>query len=76
MPYFVAYFWPPNPNVPYERLYMRLGAVPSDQVQTIRQKMESEVVPELILWIRAIVSLPPNSPIRREQQEFRRILSR
>lgn len=73
-PYFRASFWPPNPNVSYERLYMTLGAVPSEHVHEICQRMESQIVPEMIRWIQGIISLPPNSPIRRETQEFSRFL--
>ena len=28
---FDAHFWPPNPNVPKERLYVRAGSVPVDR---------------------------------------------
>jgi hypothetical protein len=72
--FFDAFFYPLRPNVPYERLYVRAGAVPSIRKQFARQYLEGMVVPQFIAWVQGIVSLPPNSPVRREQQCFWRDL--
>ena len=67
-----AYFWPPKPYAPQERLYVRAAAVPAAQASVARQHMEDIVIPELIVWILDIISRAPNSPVRREEQYFRR----
>ena len=67
---FDAYFWPPNPNVPYERLFVRIGYVPSEQAQAARDRMDREALPALITWICNILAQDPKSPIRSEQQRL------
>jgi hypothetical protein len=67
---FDAYFYPPNLNVPYERLYIRVGSVPAEQTQAARTRMYSDVLPALIKWIGNILAQDINSPVRREQQNF------
>ena len=68
--YFLAYFWPPNPNVRHERLYITAGAVPSAEAFASREHMDSCVLPRFALWVNHLLSLPLNSPIRREKQIF------
>jgi hypothetical protein len=70
--FFDAHFWPPSPNVPYERLYVRAAAVPAAQARGARQYIEGTVVPELIAWLQDIISRAPNSPVRREKHYFYR----
>ena len=67
---FTAYFWPPRPNVPHDRFFIRAGCVPNAQAKDTRILVESEVVPEFIAWASNILSLPSNSPIRRSDQVF------
>jgi hypothetical protein len=67
-----AYFWPPNPNIDCERLYVRVGAVPSREAHWAREFLESIAIPELVAWAQQIASLPINSPVRRETQHFSR----
>ena len=67
---FTAHFWPPNENVPYERLYLTVGAVASSVAAQERQNMNEVTLPTFVLWIRAIISQPLDSPIRREKQLF------
>jgi hypothetical protein len=67
---FDAYFWPTNGNVPYERLYIRVGSVPSDKAAIARRWAEDAVVPRLVRWIAAILAMDPKSPIRREEQSI------
>ena len=68
--YFLAYFWPPSPNVPHERLYITAGAVPSAEVFASRDHIDSCVLPRFVAWETHLLSLPLNSPIRREKQIF------
>jgi hypothetical protein len=65
---FYAYFWPPNPNVPYERLYVRIGSVPSELAADTRRHVEAVTIPRLVGWIAGILAADRNSPIRREKQ--------
>lgn len=67
---FDAYFWPPNPNVPYERLFIRIGSVPAEKAQDARDRMKCEVLPALTKWVGDILAQDPKSPIRREQQRL------
>ena len=70
--FFDAHFWPPNANCNYERLYVRASAVSSPQAFLIRRYMENQVIPELVTWLQAILTLASNSPIRMSEQYFRR----
>jgi hypothetical protein len=69
-----AYFWPPNPNVPYERLYMQVGSVPTVRARLARRYFQLSVLPSLIHWVQNILGRPQDGPIRREQQLFARSL--
>jgi hypothetical protein len=66
---FNAYFWPPH-NLPYERLYIRIGSVTSDHAHEARSKMEEIVVPRLVQWIAGILAADVKSPTRREKQSL------
>jgi hypothetical protein len=67
---FTAQFWPPNPNIGYERLYLTICCVDSQRAHQIRRFMAESVLPEFITWTLGLIALPVNSPIRREKQEF------
>jgi hypothetical protein len=67
---FDAYFWPSNPNVSYERLYVRAGSVPKERSAEVRHRMETVVIPSLVKWIADILAQDRNSPVRREQQRI------
>jgi hypothetical protein len=71
---FECFFWPPNANVPHERLYLRSGAVPSAEAAKARTYVSSVVLMEFRGWLNAILSAPANSTLRREQQHFARSL--
>lgn len=72
--FFECFFWPPNPDNPGERLYLRAGAVPSPAVGAARRFLEAEVLPAFVSWVDAIMALPAGSTVRREQQHFERTL--
>ena len=65
---FDVHFWPPNPNVPHERLYIRMGSVPYERASIVRSYVEEIVIPGIVAWIGDILSKDVRSPIRREQQ--------
>jgi hypothetical protein len=64
---FDAHFWPPH-NQPHERLYIRIGTVPSDRARIARSQMEEVVVPRLVQWITGILAADPKSPVRNKEQ--------
>jgi hypothetical protein len=70
--FFDAHFWPPNPNVPHERVHVVVGAVPASAGHVARQYVKGAVIPEFISWLAGILSLPQGSPVRREKQLFSR----
>lgn len=63
-----AHFWPPNNNVPHERLYVRAGTVPCREAADARRLVEQQAIPRLVDWIAGILRLDVKSPIRRKQQ--------
>ncbi len=65
-------FGDPAFNEPGERLAIATRAVPSGQAAAARAFVHDEVVPALRFWIRDILALSPQSPIRREVQRFSR----
>ena len=65
---FDAHFWPPNHNVPHERLYVRAGSVPKERAADARHRMDTVVIPLLVGWIENILAQDTKSPIRSEQQ--------
>jgi hypothetical protein len=71
---FTADFWTPRPNVPHERFYISSGSVPAEQARAVREFVESRVVPEFIAWASGLLSLPPDSTVRRTNQYFVREL--
>jgi hypothetical protein len=67
---FDAYFWPPNANVSYERLYVGAGSVPTERAAEAGRRMETVVMPSLVKWVAGILAQDGNSPVRREQQRI------
>ncbi|MDO6962449.1 hypothetical protein [Rhizobium alvei] len=67
---FDAYFWPPNQNVPHERLYLRAGTVSVEALPRWRHQAEIEAIPRLVRWISAILAQDPKSPVRREEKSI------
>jgi hypothetical protein len=58
---FEVYFWFPNENVPYNRLYIRTGALLKDCAQSARIEMNTIVFPKFEIWLKGILQLPNNS---------------
>lgn len=64
---FDAHFWPAK-NMPYERLYVRMGSVPVERAADARTRVAAVIIPRLIKWISVILAADAKSPIRREEQ--------
>ncbi|WHO40470.1 hypothetical protein PMI04_007705 [Sphingobium sp. AP49] len=69
--FFNAHFWPPSPDIPYERIYIQAGSVPSKEASEARDEVERKALPALITWISDILALDEKSPARRERQELK-----
>ncbi|MCL2678497.1 MAG: hypothetical protein FWE85_05540 [Clostridiales bacterium] len=67
---FEVFFWPPNENIPYNRLYIRAGALPREKIFLAREKLKSIVLPEFVSWVKEIINLPINSPYQGVQFRF------
>jgi hypothetical protein len=61
--FFDCEFWPPNQNVPHERLYISICAIRNERAREARDFVEKEVIPALIAWVRSLQDLPANSPV-------------
>jgi len=58
---FEAFFWLPNENVNYHRLYIRAGALINKDVQIAREGLINEVLPQFVKWIKSIEQLEKSS---------------
>lgn len=67
---FRAHFWPPNANVPYERLYVQAGTVPKENASEARHRMENVIIPRLVEWLANILAQDLKSTTRRERQSI------
>ncbi|EQA69753.1 hypothetical protein [Leptospira noguchii] len=67
---FTVHFWPPNPNINQERLYIIVGTVPSQFAHLVRESMKSKILPEFMKWITGLLSLSANSPRRNQTQSW------
>ncbi|AAN49356.2 hypothetical protein [Leptospira interrogans] len=67
-PNFRVHFWPPNVNINHERLYIVIGAVPTESAYAAGEIIKSKTVPEFIKWIKNLLLLPVNSPMRNQSQ--------
>lgn len=63
-------YWPPNENVPYPRVYIRAGAVPSASRSAISAALLTTALPRFIRWLQGILSLPEGSPALRGAPYF------
>lgn len=65
---FNAHYWPSSSNVPFDRIYIQAGSVPSDEVSTVRAEFEAYAIPVLVRWIAQIAAADERSSVRRDQQ--------
>jgi hypothetical protein len=57
-----GHYWPPNENVPYPRVYVRAGAVPSELRPAAAEALRVAALPRFIQWLQGILALPDASP--------------
>jgi len=58
---FNVLYWLPNENVPYDRFYVSIHALKTDDVKLIMSKMNDIALPAFGKWAKNILSLPSNS---------------
>jgi len=69
-PIFEVFFYLPNKNNPYIRLYIRTKALPKENISIAREKMEKIILPEFRNWIINILSMPKDSTYLYEDLYF------
>ncbi len=57
-----GHYWLPNENVPYPRVYVRAGAVPSASRAAASEALVDSALPEFVNWLKGILALPDESP--------------
>jgi len=62
--------WLPNENVPYPRVYVRAGVVPSALRSTASESLLLTALPQFVRWLQGILALPGNSPALRQTLYF------
>ena len=72
---FEVYFWLPNENIAYNRLYIRAGALLKEDVFTARAKVTAVVLPEFVVWIKKILALPSDSPHLSDKLRFEAVIN-
>lgn len=58
-----AQYWLPNENVPYSRVYVRAGVVPTALRSAARDSLTKLALPQFVEWLREILALPDESPV-------------
>ncbi|CCE04235.1 conserved hypothetical protein [Bradyrhizobium sp. STM 3843] len=67
---FDARYWPPNGDVLYERLHIKVGTAIERDLPELRRRAKEEALPALIRWISDIVAQDLRSVIRHGEQEI------
>jgi hypothetical protein len=57
-----GHYWLPNENVPYPRVYVRAGVVPSPSRLAALEALLAIALPEFVRWLQGILALPDESP--------------
>lgn len=63
---FEVHYWFPNQNIPYDRLYIRAGAVLKIDIQLARKSLTDEVFPAFLKWLMNIDMLKKSFTINEE----------
>ena len=65
-----AEYWLPNQNVPYPRVYIRAGVVPSSHHKAASDAIAKNILPAFTEWLLRILALPENSPVLHSKPYF------
>lgn len=58
-----AQYWLPNENIPYSRVYVRAGAVPTALHSAACDSLTNLALPQFGEWLRGVLALPDDSPV-------------
>ncbi len=58
---FEVHYWLPNKNIPYNRLYIRAGAILRKDIHFVREGLHTKVLPEFLKWIKSIEQMEESS---------------
>jgi len=67
---FDARYRPPNGEVPYERLHIKVGTAVERDLPGLRRQAKDEALPALVRWISEIVAQDLRTVIRQGEQEI------
>ena len=67
---FDARYRPPDGEIPYERLHIKVGTAIERDLPELRRQAKLEALPALVQWISEIVALDLPTAIRRGDQEI------
>ena len=65
-----AFYWPANPNVPSDRVFVRAGSIAVADCQRAVEVLVERALPAFIDWLKAVQALPARSPLRLEELSF------
>jgi len=60
---FDAHYFLPNANVPFPRISIRAGTVPSSERKAAETVLIEKILPAFISWLSTILAQPKNSPV-------------
>ena len=65
-----AFYWVPNENVSFARLYVRAGAVPNQEHKKAFELLQKQALPALAEWLTFLIALPDESPLLNDKPYF------
>ena len=65
-----GFYWLPNENVSYPRVYVRAGIVTVVSYMAASEAMFESVLPQFISWLEEIIALPALSPLLHTKPYF------
>jgi hypothetical protein len=65
-----GHYWPPNENVPYPRVYVRAGTVPSALRSAAVEALHEVALPQFIVCVKGIMALLDGSPALSAESYF------
>lgn len=65
-----AFYWLPNENVSYPRLYMRAGVVPNEEHRKAFELLQNEALPAFARWLTLLTTLPDGSTLLNDKLYF------
>ena len=70
-----GHYWPPNEKVPYPRVHVRAGSVPSTLRPAAAEALRETALPQFVRWVKGLLALPDGSPVLAAQAYFNATLT-